>query len=112
MLFITAFLFAVVVVVIRAMRAYERQSCALLTMFSKGRRVRDGQGREYVVTVFDSLGFVFLRPTLSGPTLSGPTLSGPTLSGPTLSGPTLRLVDLMTPAGTYRTDLLHNWTPA
>lgn len=92
MLFITAFLFAVVVVVIRAMRAYERQSCALLTMFSKGRRVRDGQGREYVVTVFDSLGFVFLRPTLSGPTL--------------------RLVDLMTPAGTYRTDLLHNWTPA
>ena len=97
MLFITAFLFAVVVVVIRAMRAYERQSCALLTMFSKGRRVRDGQGREYVVTVFDSLGFVFLRPTLSGPTLSGPTL---------------RLVDLMTPAGTYRTDLLHNWTPA
>ena len=97
MLFITAFLFAVVVVVIRAMRAYERQSCALLTMFSKGRRVRDGQGREYVVTVFDSLGYVFLRPTLSGPTLSGPTL---------------RLVDLMTPAGTYRTDLLHNWTPA
>lgn len=96
MLFITTFLFAVVVVgtfvVIRAMRAYERQSCALLTMFSKGRRVRDGQGREYVVTVFDSLGFVFLRPTLSGPTL--------------------RLVDLMTPAGTYRTDLLHNWTPA
>ena len=92
MLFITAFLFAVVVVVIRAMRAYERQSCALLTMFSKGRRVRDGQGREYVVTVFDSSGFVFLRPTLSGPTL--------------------RLVDLMTPAGTYRTDLLHNWTPA
>ena len=92
MLFITAFLFAVVVVVIRAMRAYERQACALLTMFSKGNRVRDGQGREYVVTVFDSLGFVFLRPTLSGPTL--------------------RLVDLMTPAGTYRTDLLHNWTPA
>ena len=53
MLFITTFLFAVVVVtfvVIRAMRAYERQACALLTMFSKGNRVRDRLGREYVVT--------------------------------------------------------------
>ena len=94
MLFITAFLFAVVAtfVVIRAMRAYERQACALLTMFSKGNRVRDRLGREYVVTESDTVGFVFLRPSKSAPTL--------------------RLVDLMTPAGTYRTDLLHNWTPA
>ncbi len=95
MLFITTFLFAVVVVtfvVIRAMRAYERQACALLTMFSKGNRVRDRLGREYVVTESDTVGFVFLRPLKSAPTL--------------------RLVDLMTSAGTYRTSLLQDWTPA
>ena len=95
MLFITTFLFAVFVgtfVVIRAMRTYERQACALLTMFSTGNRVRDGQGREYVVTESDTAGFVFLRPSKSAPTL--------------------RLVDLMTPVGTYRTSLLQDWTPA
>ena len=94
MLFITTFLLAALVVGIgiSATRTYNRQKESLLAMFSKGNRVRDGQGREYVVTAFDSLGFVFLRPSKSAPTL--------------------RLVDLMTPAGTYRTSLLQDWTPA
>ena len=94
---IAAFFFAGLTIMgvaffVRDMRIYSRQTNALIAMFSKGNRVRDRQGREYVVTVFDSLGFAFLRPSLSDPRL--------------------RLVDLMTPAGTYRISLLQQWTPA
>lgn len=94
MLFITTFLLAALVVGIgiRATRTYNRQTESLLAMFSRGNRVRDRLGREYVVTESDPVGFVFLRPSKSAPTL--------------------RLVDLMTPAGTYRTSLLQDWTPA
>jgi hypothetical protein len=94
MLFITTFLLAALVVGIgiRATRTYNRQKESLLAMFSRGNRVRDRLGREYVVTESDTVGFVFLRPSKSAPTL--------------------RLVDLMTPAGTYRTSLLQDWTPA
>ena len=94
MLFITAFLLAALVVGtgISATRTYNRQTESLLAMFSRGNRVRDRLGREYVVTESDTVGFVFLRPSKSAPTL--------------------RLVDLMTPAGTYRTSLLQDWTPA
>ena len=94
MLFITTFLLAALVVGIgiRATRTYNRQTESLLAMFSRGNRVRDRLGREYVVTESDTAGFVFLRPSKSAPTL--------------------RLVDLMTPAGTYRTSLLQDWTPA
>ena len=94
MLFITAFLLAALVVGtgVRTTRTYNRQTESLLAMFSRGNRVRDRLGREYVVTESDTVGFVFLRPSKSAPTL--------------------RLVDLMTPAGTYRTSLLQDWTPA
>lgn len=94
MLFITTFLLAALVVGIgiSATRTYNRQTESLLAMFSRGNRVRDRLGREYVVTESDTVGFVFLRPSKSAPTL--------------------RLVDLMTPAGTYRTSLLQDWTPA
>ncbi len=94
MLFITTFLLAALVVGIgiSATRTYNRQTESLLAMFSRGNRVRDRLGREYVVTDSDTVGFVFLRPSKSAPTL--------------------RLVDLMTPAGTYRTSLLQDWTPA
>ena len=94
MLFITTFLLAALVVGIgiRATRTYNRQTESLLAMFSRGNRVRDRLGREYVVTESDTVGFVFLRPLKSAPTL--------------------RLVDLMTSAGTYRTSLLQDWTPA
>lgn len=93
MLFITTFLLAALVVGIgiSATRTYNRQTESLLAMFSRGNRVRDRLGREYVVTESDTVGFVFLRPSKSAPTL--------------------RLVDLMTPAGTYRTSLLQDWTP-
>ena len=93
MLFITASLLAALVVGtgIRATRTYNLQTESLLAMFSRGNRVRDRLGREYVVTESDTVGFVFLRPSKPAPTL--------------------RLVDLMTPAGTYRTSLLQDWTP-
>ena len=94
MLFITTFLLAALVVGIgiSTTRTYNRQTESLLAMFSRGNRVRDRLGREYVVTESDTVGFVFLRPSKSASTL--------------------RLVDLMTPAGTYRTSLLQDWTPA
>lgn len=81
---------ALVTATIHAASRYSCHCNALVEMFSCGRQVKDSSGQTYMVTQCE-LGLIMLHCPARD---------------------SLRILDIMTPAGTYRVDLLESWHQA